>query len=136
MNKLYFIIQKTVVVFKQCFNISSFGCTQWLVWLLKDILFCFVSVICFYQTITIQTFLHFQSLIILVFKIFRIVKDGNFGWRALRLLALQFSHFFNHNNNQITKLPEYLESMIRKIAKERPIVSIQFTFFYHFVVGL
>lgn len=60
------------------------------------------------------------------FKTSRTVKDGNFGWRALRLLALQFSHFFTHNNNQINKLPEYLESMIRKIAKERPIVSIQF----------
>ncbi|KAG8274115.1 THO complex subunit 1 [Homalodisca vitripennis] len=51
-----------------------------------------------------------------------VVNDGNFGWRALRLLALQSSHFFTHSNNPINKLPEYLEAMIKKIAKERPIM--------------
>ncbi|XP_044003387.1 THO complex subunit 1 isoform X2 [Aphidius gifuensis] len=49
------------------------------------------------------------------------VNDGSFGWRALRLLARRSPHFFVHGNNPINKLPEYLESMIKKIAKDRPL---------------
>ncbi|XP_011315035.1 THO complex subunit 1 [Fopius arisanus] len=48
------------------------------------------------------------------------VNDGNFGWRALRLLARRSPHFFVHGNCPISKLPEYLELMIKKIAKDRP----------------
>ncbi|PNF43227.1 THO complex subunit 1 [Cryptotermes secundus] len=48
------------------------------------------------------------------------VNDGNFGWRALRLMARRSPHFFTHSNNPINKLPEYLETMIKKIAKDRP----------------
>ncbi|XP_058804259.1 THO complex subunit 1 isoform X3 [Phymastichus coffea] len=48
------------------------------------------------------------------------VNDGNFGWRALRLLAKRSPHFFVHGNYPITRLPEYLEIMIKKIAKDRP----------------
>ncbi|XP_046396690.1 THO complex subunit 1 [Ischnura elegans] len=51
------------------------------------------------------------------------VNDGNFGWRALRLLARRSPHFFTHSNNPINKLPEYLETMIKKIAKDRPQVT-------------
>lgn len=51
------------------------------------------------------------------------VNDGNFGWRALRLLARRSPHFFVHGNYPINKLPEYLESMIKKIAKDRPTQS-------------
>ncbi|XP_071451674.1 THO complex subunit 1 isoform X2 [Hetaerina americana] len=51
------------------------------------------------------------------------VNDGNFGWRALRLLARRSPHFFTHSNNPINKLPEYLETMIKKIAKDRPQVA-------------
>ncbi|XP_057318707.1 THO complex subunit 1 [Microplitis mediator] len=51
------------------------------------------------------------------------VNDGNFGWRALRLLARRSPHFFVHGNNPINKLPEYLETMIKKIAKDRPLQS-------------
>ncbi|XP_034934263.1 THO complex subunit 1 [Chelonus insularis] len=51
------------------------------------------------------------------------VNDGNFGWRALRLLARRSPHFFVHGNNPINKLPEYLELMIKKIAKDRPLQS-------------
>ncbi|XP_034250711.1 THO complex subunit 1 isoform X2 [Thrips palmi] len=47
-------------------------------------------------------------------------NDGNFGWRALRLLARRSPHFFTLSSNNITKLPEYLETMIKKIAKDRP----------------
>ncbi|XP_059477913.1 THO complex subunit 1 [Neocloeon triangulifer] len=48
------------------------------------------------------------------------VNDGNFGWRALRLMARRSPHFFTHSNTQISKLPEYLEMMIKKIAKDLP----------------
>ncbi|XP_076167470.1 THO complex 1-like protein Hpr1 isoform X2 [Ptiloglossa arizonensis] len=51
------------------------------------------------------------------------VNDGNFGWRALRLLARRSPHFFVHGNYPINKLPEYLETMIKKIAKDRPTQS-------------
>ncbi|KAJ1529807.1 hypothetical protein ONE63_006550 [Megalurothrips usitatus] len=48
------------------------------------------------------------------------INDGNFGWRALRLLARRSPHFFTLSSNNISKLPEYLETMIKKIAKDRP----------------
>lgn len=58
---------------------------------------------------------------------YRKVNDGNFGWRALRLLARRSPHFFVHGNNPINRLPEYLETMIKKIAKDRP-VSVHINF--------
>ncbi|XP_050539159.1 THO complex subunit 1 isoform X2 [Daktulosphaira vitifoliae] len=51
---------------------------------------------------------------------FRKVNDGNFGWRALRLLARKSPHFFAQSNNPIHKLSEYLENMIKKtMSKEK-----------------
>ncbi|XP_050421728.1 THO complex subunit 1 isoform X2 [Adelges cooleyi] len=51
---------------------------------------------------------------------FRKVNDGNFGWRALRLLARKSPHFFAQSNNPIHKLSEYLEIMIKKtMSKEK-----------------
>lgn len=47
------------------------------------------------------------------------VNDSSFGWRALRLLARRSPQFFTYSNNYICKLPEYLEIMIKKIAKEK-----------------
>uniref|UniRef100_A0A1B6CXE8 Death domain-containing protein n=2 Tax=Clastoptera arizonana TaxID=38151 RepID=A0A1B6CXE8_9HEMI len=52
------------------------------------------------------------------------VNNGNFGWRALRLLARKSPHFFTQSNANISKLPEYLDSMIKKIPKERPGPSV------------
>ncbi|XP_075225575.1 THO complex 1-like protein Hpr1 isoform X2 [Lycorma delicatula] len=49
------------------------------------------------------------------------VNDSNFGWRALRLLARRSPHFFTHSNNPINKLPDFLEIMIKKIAKDKPL---------------
>ncbi len=42
------------------------------------------------------------------------VNDGQWGWRALRLLAKKSPHFFTHGNNPIAKLPDYLESILKK----------------------
>lgn len=47
------------------------------------------------------------------------VNDGNFGWRALRLLARRSPQFFTYSNSPIAKLPDYLEVMIKKIAKDK-----------------
>ncbi|KAK5644414.1 hypothetical protein RI129_005714 [Pyrocoelia pectoralis] len=49
-----------------------------------------------------------------------LLKDGNFGWRALRLVARRSPHFFTYSNNPINQLPDYLEMMVRKIAADRP----------------
>lgn len=65
----------------------------------------------------------------MILWLYRKVNDGNFGWRALRLLARRSPHFFVHGNYPINKLPEYLETMIKKIAKDRP-VSIRCSLFF------
>lgn len=49
-----------------------------------------------------------------------LLKDGNFGWRALRLLARRSPHFFTYSNNPINQLPDYLLMMVKKIAADRP----------------
>jgi len=46
----------------------------------------------------------------------RKVNDGQWGWRALRLLAKKTPHFFTYGNNPIAKLPDYLESMLKRMA--------------------
>nr|CAG4636859.1 EOG090X0324 [Ceriodaphnia reticulata] len=46
------------------------------------------------------------------------VNEANFGWRALRLLARRSLHFFTHGNTPITRLPDYLETHVRKLAKD------------------
>ncbi|XP_063215870.1 THO complex subunit 1 isoform X2 [Bacillus rossius redtenbacheri] len=53
------------------------------------------------------------------------INDGNFGWRALRLLARRSPHFFTHSNNPINKLPDYLEMMIKRIMKDRPVALLE-----------
>ena len=44
------------------------------------------------------------------------MNDGQWGWRALRLLAKKSPHFFTYGNNPIGKLNEYLETMLRKMS--------------------
>ena len=48
------------------------------------------------------------------------VNNGEWGWRALRLMSRRSTHFFISGNNPIDKLPKYLESMLGKMAKEIP----------------
>lgn len=50
----------------------------------------------------------------------KLVNDSNFGWRGLRLLACRSPHFFTHSASPIATLPEYLTTMIKKLAKELP----------------
>lgn len=44
------------------------------------------------------------------------VYDGQWGWRALRLLAKKSPHFFTYGNHPIAKLPEYLDTMLKKMS--------------------
>ncbi|KAG8133509.1 putative THO complex subunit 1 protein, partial [Naja naja] len=41
-------------------------------------------------------------------------------FKALRLLARRSPHFFQPTNQQFKSLPEYLENMVIKLAKELP----------------
>ncbi|XP_063155228.1 THO complex subunit 1 [Candoia aspera] len=56
----------------------------------------------------------------MVDKEFKAVNNSNYGWRALRLLARRSPHFFQPTNQQFKSLPEYLENMVIKLAKELP----------------
>lgn len=51
------------------------------------------------------------------------INNGEFGWRALRLMSRRSTHFFISGNNPIAKLPEYLEAMLGKMAKEMPNIN-------------
>ena len=48
------------------------------------------------------------------------INNGEWGWRALRLMSRRSTHFFITGNNPIGRLPDYLESMLGKMAKEMP----------------
>jgi len=45
---------------------------------------------------------------------YRKVHDGQWGWRALRLLAKKSPFFFTFGNNPIGTLPKYLTNMLKK----------------------
>nr|KAF6282477.1 hypothetical protein mMyoMyo1_010113 [Myotis myotis] len=53
-------------------------------------------------------------------KEYKVVNNPNYGWRALRLLARRSPHFFQPTKQQFKSLPEYLENMVLKLAKESP----------------
>ena len=65
---------------------------------------------------------------------YRAVNNSNYGWRALRLLARRSPHFFQPTNQQFKSLPEYLENMVIKLAKELPVSNIGQ--FFHPLVGI
>merc|ERR1740128_1528718 len=52
------------------------------------------------------------------------VNEANFGWRALRLLARRSLHFFTHGNTPITRLPDDLETHVKKLAKDMQVASM------------
>uniref|UniRef100_A0AAY4CQH1 Death domain-containing protein n=1 Tax=Denticeps clupeoides TaxID=299321 RepID=A0AAY4CQH1_9TELE len=51
---------------------------------------------------------------------YKVVRNSNYGWRALRLLSRRSPHFFQPTNQQFKSLADYLESMVIKLAKELP----------------
>jgi len=46
------------------------------------------------------------------------VNQGEWGWRALRLMSRRSNHFFLVGNCNITKLPDYLKYMMKKMATD------------------
>jgi len=52
------------------------------------------------------------------------INNANFGWRALRLLARRSPHFFTHGNTPITRLPDYLETHVKKLAKDFQVSNV------------
>lgn len=52
---------------------------------------------------------------------FRVVRNPNYGWRALRLLSRRSPHFFQPTNQKFKSLADYLDSMVSKLAKELPV---------------
>ncbi|XP_031561459.1 THO complex subunit 1-like [Actinia tenebrosa] len=51
---------------------------------------------------------------------YKVIKNSNFGWRALRLLARRSQHFFQPSSNPFKTLPDYLESVVQQLAQEIP----------------
>lgn len=51
----------------------------------------------------------------------RVVRNSNYGWRALRLLSRRSPHFFQTTNQKFKSLADYLDSMVSKLAKELPV---------------
>ncbi|XP_031418995.1 THO complex subunit 1 [Clupea harengus] len=51
---------------------------------------------------------------------YKVVRNSNYGWRALRLLSRRSPHFFQPTNQQFKNLADYLENMVIKLAKELP----------------
>lgn len=51
----------------------------------------------------------------------RVVRNPNYGWRALRLLSRRSPHFFQPTNQKFKSLADYLDSMVSKLAKELPV---------------
>ena len=49
---------------------------------------------------------------------YKVVKDPNFQWRALRLLASRSNHFFTPSATPFKALPAYLSSVIDQLGKE------------------
>uniref|UniRef100_A0A3Q3WE89 Death domain-containing protein n=1 Tax=Mola mola TaxID=94237 RepID=A0A3Q3WE89_MOLML len=49
-----------------------------------------------------------------------VVRNPNYGWRALRLLSRRSPHFFQPTNQKFKSLADYLDSMVSKLAKELP----------------
>ncbi|XP_051990979.1 THO complex subunit 1-like [Xyrauchen texanus] len=51
---------------------------------------------------------------------YKVVRNSNYGWRALRLLSRRSPHFFQPTNQLFKSLADYLENMVIKLAKELP----------------
>ncbi|XP_057713322.1 THO complex subunit 1 [Corythoichthys intestinalis] len=51
---------------------------------------------------------------------YKVVRNPNYGWRALRLLSRRSPHFFQPTTQKFNSLADYLDSMVSKLAKELP----------------
>ena len=53
-----------------------------------------------------------------IFFIYRDVHKSGWQWRALRLLSKKSRHLFEQTQTPARKIPDYLEDIMRKLAKE------------------
>lgn len=81
---------------------------------------------------SLWAFIRANYSIILLKCVCRVVRNSNYGWRALRLLSRRSPHFFQPTNQQFKSLEDYLENMVIKLAKELP-VSHTFYFSTHVI---
>ncbi|XP_062260202.1 THO complex subunit 1 isoform X2 [Platichthys flesus] len=51
---------------------------------------------------------------------YKVVRNSNYGWRALRLLSRRSPHFFQPTNQKFKSQADYLDTMVSKLAKELP----------------
>ncbi|XP_034039316.1 THO complex subunit 1 isoform X2 [Thalassophryne amazonica] len=51
---------------------------------------------------------------------YKVVRNANYGWQALRMLSRKSPHFFQPTHQRFKNLPDYLDSMVCKLAKELP----------------
>ncbi|XP_019963041.1 THO complex subunit 1 [Paralichthys olivaceus] len=51
---------------------------------------------------------------------YKVVRNANYGWRALRLLSRRSPHFFQPTNQKFKSQADYLDTMVSKLAKELP----------------
>jgi len=59
----------------------------------------------------------------------RVINNPTYGWKALRLLARKSPHFFgpipSGSTQMYKKVPQYLELIVGKMAKDMPVCSWQ-----------
>ena len=49
------------------------------------------------------------------------INNGDYGWRALRLLARRSPHFFAAAQKIPNSLPDYLDTILKKVATDIPV---------------
>lgn len=55
---------------------------------------------------------------------FRDVNKQGWQWRALRLLSKKSRHLFEQTQTPARKIPDYLEEIMRKLAKEITVTAL------------
>ncbi|XP_037068295.1 THO complex subunit 1-like [Pollicipes pollicipes] len=51
---------------------------------------------------------------------YKVINNGDYGWRALRLLARRSPHFFAAAQKIPNSLPDYLDTILKKVANDIP----------------
>ena len=51
----------------------------------------------------------------------RVINNGDYGWRSLRLLARRSPHFFAAAQKIPNSLPDYLDTILKKVATDIPV---------------
>ena len=51
----------------------------------------------------------------------RVINNGDYGWRSLRLLARRSPYFFAAAQKIPNSLPDYLDTILKKVAGDIPV---------------